>query len=247
MQISAKLTLFAFALATIINSYASAKVFRNAYVSFELPDTWKCTLEHTEWVCRSEKQKESREAIIILTAKEVGPVDSFEQYSKYLNSPHPVAAKPTAGILSKVMYPSKQYKINDHMWIDGLHMSSEVPNFFTRYLTTIKEKIAVLVTFSAHKSVYTKYSQDFFKAVQSLRVVATNNLLASPDVGPIRPGSETLGAPINAAVPADMETSEEVESDGLFGSGNKTQTLFLLIGILLIGAGAYVVLKTKKS
>ncbi|RYZ85297.1 MAG: outer membrane protein assembly factor, partial [Proteobacteria bacterium] len=53
------------------------------------------------------------------------------------------------------------------------HLSSEVQNYFTRYLASIKGRIAVLVTFSAHKQFYTKYSQDFFKAVSTLRVIET--------------------------------------------------------------------------
>ena len=71
-----------------------AKVFRNSYLSFELPDKWDCYLENTAWVCRyaisknclgpnsstptcEEQRKKAREAIIILAAKEVGPKDSF--------------------------------------------------------------------------------------------------------------------------------------------------------------------------
>jgi hypothetical protein len=245
MRILAILSFTSFLATTIINSYASAKVFRNAYVSFEMPDSWKCTLEHTEWVCRSDKSKESREAIIILTAKEIGPVDSFAQYKQHLNTPQKVAAKPASGIMSRIMYPPKEYKINDQVWIDGLHMSSEVPNFFTRYLATIKDKIAVLVTFSAHKDAYSKYSPEFFKAVQSLRVVAASNLLAAPEMGPLRPGSETLGAPISAAVPSDMEGEELAEGSESFSSGNKTQMLFLSIGLLLLALGGYVYFKSK--
>jgi hypothetical protein len=53
-------------LAIILLSFtAQAKVFRNAYISFEMPETWKCNLEQTEWVCRSEQTKEAKEAIII--------------------------------------------------------------------------------------------------------------------------------------------------------------------------------------
>lgn len=32
---------------------AGAKVFKNAYLSFEIPNTWDCQLEQTEGVCRS--------------------------------------------------------------------------------------------------------------------------------------------------------------------------------------------------
>ncbi len=100
-----------------------AKIFRNAYVSFELPETWKCMLEHTEWVCRSEIDKESKEAIIILTAKEVGPTDSFEAYIQHLSTPQTNSEK-TGGVPSKIIYPPKKAQINDHTWIDGLHMKS---------------------------------------------------------------------------------------------------------------------------
>ncbi|MFV3410024.1 hypothetical protein ACES2I_04925 [Bdellovibrio bacteriovorus] len=235
-----KLRLFA-SLAVILLSFsAHAKVFRNAYIAFEMPETWKCNLEQTEWVCRSEQTKEAKEAIIILTAKEVGPTDTFALYESHLNSPISVALKGGGAAESKIVYKSKSVQINDQTWIDSLHLGSEVPNYFTRYLATIKDKIAILITFSAHKQYYTKYSQDFFKAVMSLRVIASKNLLAKPELGPIRPGSETLGAPISSAMPADMLQGEE--------EGGKGNNKALLLGgaVLLAALGAYIFLKARK-
>lgn len=226
-----------------VSHLASAKVFRNAYVAFDLPDSWKCDLEHTEWVCRSEANKEAREAIIILTAKEVGPTDSFESYSQHLSKISTTAPRATA---ARVVYPPKQVKINDQIWIDGLHIGSEVGNYFTRYLATIKDRVAILVTYSAHKDFYTKYSQDFFKSVQSLRVIANKNLLATPEGGSLRPGSETLGAPIQSAMPKDI-SEQSMDLNNSSGSGNKTSTLFLAIGLLILGIGAYVFLKMKRK
>lgn len=223
---------------------AQAKVFRNAYVAFELPDSWNCTLEHTEWVCRSEADKESKEAIIVLTAKETGPTDSFASYTQHLNTPQ---TAPTPGATpSRIIYPPKQVKVNEHVWIDGLHMGSEVPNYFTRYLATIKDRIAILVTFSAHKNFYTKYSQDFFKAVMSLRVIATKNLLNDPKLGPLRPGSETLGQSINQNMPSEMAGMEAMPEEGT-GSGNKTKSVLFGIAILLAAAAGYVLLKMRKK
>src|SRR6185312_5884445 len=208
------------------------------------PDTWKCALEHTEWVCRSESDKESKEAIIILTAKEVGPTDSLDAYSQHLNTPQTTHTKTGQTIVSRITYPPKQVKINDQVWIDGLQMGSEVSNYFTRYLATIKDKIAILVTLSAHKSFYTKYSQDFFKAVMSLRVIATNNLLAQPDLGPLRPGSETLGAPIGMAMPGDMVgTGDMPTGDGTGGKSSKTKALFLGLALVLAALAGYVFMK----
>lgn len=231
--------------ATILaTSLAHAKAFRNAYVSFELPDAWNCTLEHTEWVCRSDQQKEAREAIIILTAKEVGPTDSLTSYSQHLGTAQTIQAG-GKNSLSRVVYQPKQVKVNDHVWVDGLHMGSEIPNYFTRYLATIKDRIAVLVTFSAHNSVYTKYSQDFFKAVMSLRVIATNNLLAQPELGPLRPGGDTLGAPISSAMPTDM-IGAEANAPGAGGGSSKTKALLLGVALILAAAAAYVLLKMRK-
>ena len=232
-------------LAFILLSFsAHAKVFRNAYIAFEMPETWKCNLEQTEWVCRSEQNKESKEAIIILTAKEVGPTDSFPLYEAHLNTPIAVATRGGAvGGDSKIVYKSKNVQINDQTWIDSLHLGSEIPNYFTRYLATIKDKIAILVTFSAHKQYYTKYSQDFFKAVMSLRVIASKNLLAKPELGPIRPGSETLGGPIGSAMPADMLQ----EDDAPKKSGSKKVILLGGAAILAaIGIGIFLRARRKK-
>ncbi|MEZ0391844.1 MAG: hypothetical protein ACAH59_06495 [Pseudobdellovibrionaceae bacterium] len=219
-----------------------AKVFRNAYVAFELPETWKCVLEHTEWVCRSESAADSKQAIIILTAKEVGPTDSFDSYTQHLNTPQ--KAQVAGAVPSRVVSPSKQNRISDQVWVDGLHMGSEVPNYFTRYLATIKDRIAILITFSAHKDFYTKYSQDFFKAAQSLRVIATKNLLDKPELGPIRPGGETLGAPIGNAMPSDLMMPE---AGGSAAQGSRTKMMLLGIAVLLAGLAIYVFIKMKKK
>ncbi|UOF02765.1 hypothetical protein [Bdellovibrio reynosensis] len=238
-----KYRLFA-SLAVILLSFsAQAKVFRNAYIAFEMPESWKCNLEQTEWVCRSEQTKESKEAIIILTAKEVGPTDTFALYESHLNAPISVNLRGGGMTESKIVYKAKSVQINDQPWVDSLHLGSEVPNYFTRYLATIKDKIAILVTFSAHKQYYTKYSQDFFKAVMSLRVIASKNLYTKPDLGPIRPGSETLGAPISSAMPADMMQGEGMEE----GSGNKNKTMLLMGALILAALGAIIYLRARKK
>ncbi|MGZ5280053.1 MAG: hypothetical protein ACXWC9_08930 [Pseudobdellovibrionaceae bacterium] len=219
-----------------------AKVFRNAYVAFELPDTWKCALEHTEWVCRSESNTEAREAIIILTAKEVGPTDSFDAYTQHLAT----LQKQSPG--ARVVYPPKQVKINDQVWIDGLHMGSEVTNYFTRYLATIKDRIAILVTYSAHKNFYTKYSQDFFKSIQSLRVIATKNLLDKPESGgAMRPGlpGESFGAPLGGVMPEDMPNADGQGSAG--SQGQKTKMMMLGVAVLLAGLAIYIFIKMKQK
>jgi len=231
-----------------------AREFRNAYISFQLPDTWECKQEQTEWVCRSQLEGSSREAIIILTAKEVGPTDNIESYRQHLSSVQPLNGRPNATVKSRVIYPPKDLKINDQMWIDGFHENSEVPSFFTRYLGTIKEKIAILVTFSAHRDHYEKYAADFIKTVQSLRVIAAKDFLSgSSDVR--NQGTDLFGASpsaqqfgqggIELLSPEGSDEAQAKKAGGAFSS--KTSLAFMLLGLLAVIAGVYILLKGKKK
>jgi len=219
--------LFLMGLFFLSSTLVQAKVFRNAYIVFEMPDDWDCKLEQTEWVCRSTKEPDLRQAIIILTAKEVGPTDSFGLYESHLNNPIS-STLPGQATKSKLIYPAKSVQINNQKWIDGLHLSSEVPNYFTRYLATIKGQIAVLVTFSAHQRFYQKFSTMFHNAIMSMQVIASKNL--DPKSGPIRPGSESLAPAIAPIMPMDMYNEPEK---------GKGSNLSMLLGLLLI-AGSIV-------
>lgn len=235
-------------LLTGLPEQAQAKTFRNAYVSFELADRWDCTLEQTEWVCRTAAgPTDNREAIIILTAKEVGPSDSLTAYQQHLKTARSIFARSGQPIQSRVL-KVEQRTINQHPWIDGMHEASEVPNYFTRYLATTKDKIAILVTFSAHKTHYSKYSQDFFRAIESLRVIATKNLMggaggAGGAGGVGIPGSDMLGSGNNGAFGMGDELPQE-------GSGSGTDTVTqaaMALAVLLLVGGLYMILRKKKK
>ena len=114
-----------------------------------------------------------------------------------------------------------QRNINNHPWVDGLHNGSEVTTYFTRYLATVKDRIAILVTFSAHRSIYTKYSKDFISAIESLRVTANKDTLGkAPSIG-ARKGKESIGQPI----PPSPITSDNVPAEGSGGPGRMRQRL----------------------
>jgi hypothetical protein len=220
-------------------SFAQAKTFSNAYISFNMPDTWNCTLEQTDWVCRSTKANEAKEAIIILTAKEVGPTDSYANYRQHLNSS--IAARAGAGP-SQIVYSAKDTKINSQDWLDGLHLGSEVPNYYTRYLATIKDgKIAILVTFSAHKDFYPKYSQLFFDAISTLKVNATSDLLNRMSSGPIRGGGEDMfgangaaGLMLEGDVPVPVRKSSK-------------SNIFIALALILAAVGFYIIYRSRKK
>jgi len=224
---------------------AHAKRFRNAYVSFELPPNWNCKLEGSEWVCENDFAGKTKEAIIILTAKEVGPTDTLAAYLAHLQTPRTITGR--GGITSKSqIIHVKERMIGNQMWIDGMHLGSEVGPYFTRYLATIKDKISILVTFSAHKEHFTKYSGDFIKAVESLRVVASKDTLGDRSGGlDSRQSTETIGMPTGqGATPYGTDILPEE------GSGGRNRIKWgnlLLVALILGGIGGVIYSLNQKN
>lgn len=218
---------------------ASAKLFKNNYVSFELPAGWDCELEKTEWTCQGRDVARS-EAIIIFTAKEVGESDSLAQYLVYLKSPKRIMGV-RGQIVTSTVQDVRRRKINHHDWVDGRHLSSEIPNYHTRYLATTKKNVAVLVTFSARKSIFTKYSHAFIRAINSLQIITTDRLsspsgLSSGDGGTGGYGGVLTGN-VQSAFPLDMYGEGELPPEP---DAKKRQMRRLLL-LLLLGIGCIVV------
>ena len=224
-----------------ISSTGFSRTFKNAYISFEMLDNWKCNLEQTEWVCRAEDPQEAKEAVIILTAKEKGPTDTFTLYESHMSNP--IISKNKAGVsmTSNIVYKSAQLKVNDQAWLDALHGNSEVQNYLTRYLATIKDQIAILVTFSAHNKYYAKHSVNFANTVKSLRVIASKDLLSRPDLGPLRGANESLGSGIQGAMPADLLSADDSNSKSKQGFLKNKMVLGFIV--LLLALLLYIGLK----
>lgn len=238
-------------------SMSQAKTFTNSYVSFTLPKSWDCYLENTAWICRyslpkscSSKQamqkkqckdlkKKTKEAIIILTAKEKGASDSFGSYQTHLKTPRTIRTRKKTKAKSKVIHV-KNVKIGKgkHKWVDGFHLGSEIPYYYTRYLATIKGNIAVLVTFSAHKLHYSKYSKAFFAAIKSLEVVASK-----ADTAKVGKNSKdnsiqgTIGGAYNSRDFLEIDATEQEEETSSLG-GEYSELLFM-IAIALAAIGVF--------
>lgn len=228
---------------------ANAKLFRNGFISFELPEEeWDCHVDNTEWVCRSTDQKQIKETAIVISAKEVGTQDTLEEYEKLLSSPKFSMVEEYKDKPSKVIYPAKRVRINDHQWIDGLHFGSELGSYYTRYIATTKDGVAILVTLSAAKAYYTKHSKNFFKSVQSLRIIGGKNLLNNKDLGPLRSSQEILGANVGASLPSEMMDLSQGQETGVadsMGKGSTTKQIILIIAIILAALGGYLFIKGR--
>jgi hypothetical protein len=146
-----------------------AAKFTNQFTEFEMPPQWQCSLEGAEWVCQSNNDAKKRDAIIVLAAKLKGDQDSLDQYLNYLK-----AAKTYTSVQGKPVKSDPKYaktaNLNGHPWVDSLHLESEIPGFFTRYLATVKQDIGVLVTYSVNKAKYQQYQGDFDTMIKTLKV-----------------------------------------------------------------------------
>ncbi|MCB0411933.1 MAG: hypothetical protein KDD22_05365 [Bdellovibrionales bacterium] len=203
-----------------------AKEFKNSYLSFELPNTWGCEREDTEYICTPLDGVESRSAMIIISAKEVGPEDNLQAYQTYLSKPK--SLEMTGGVPqpSKVL-KAEQRDINSQRWVEALHFGSEIDNFFTLYLATVKQGLAVLVSLSAEKTKSDRYNQDFSKVVQSIRLTPSNELLSAIEQRNQPQVTPQIGIPSNVDIGVD-----EAPQDVIKGIPNKA--LWSVVGLLAL-------------
>lgn len=241
MKVLSKLLFFmaVFGLATSVQ----AKRFTNQYTEFELPGGWECQLEGTEWVCQSLNKDRKKEAIIILAAKLRGPRDDLAEYQSYLKAPKTFTLPGGKTQVSEAKYTKKK-QLNDHQWIDSLHLASEVPGFYTRYLATVKEDLGVAVTLSVSKDHYSAYQSIFDSIVASLRVFRDKKVAAVGDFQRVQ-DDDLVGEGDFSGADNRLFDIGVNQKGGKGGSGGGGSDILWLV---LIAAGAgFVVMKLKKG
>ena len=242
MKLMSKLSLILILFSVVISSNVQAKRFTNQYTEFELPAGWECSLEGTEWVCQSSNSDRKKEAIIILAAKVRGGQDSLDQYQAYLKKPKTFTLPGGKTQVSEGKYANVK-DVNGHRWVDALHLASEVPGFYTRYLATVKADLGVAVTFSVGKDHYAAYQAIFDNIVASLRVFRqTNQKLAKY----VKKKDENLLGDTTFVPDSDRRFDIAQKNKGKGGSGGgDDMTLYLILGG--VGAAALFFLKKKKK
>ena len=218
---------------------AQAKRFTNQYCEFELPGGWECELEGSEWVCQSANKDRRKEAIIILAAKKRGQQDDLPQYQAYLKGAKTYALPGGQKQVSEAKYV-KTKTINSHMWVDALHLASEVPGFYTRYLATVKEDLGVAVTFSVSKQHYQEYQPIFDRIIDSLRVFRQRQIKVADYK--IKKTNDEFDP--EEYIPDSQKKGDFGNKKGGKGGGGAGEDIMLYGGILAALA-AFVVMKKK--
>jgi hypothetical protein len=223
-------------LALLLPAAAQAKTFANQFIEFQLPDKWECQLDGTEWVCQSTDEQKKRDAIIVLAAKIKKPgMDDLPVYKAHLEKPQQYQSLSGEPVTSEPKYV-KDLDISGHPWIDSLHLQSEIPDFYTRYLATVEADLGILVTFSVRKDKYDEYGPDIDSMVKSLRAFR-------------KPGGVNEGS----GAAADVNPNETLFNQGgsatkkAAGGGDDAGAMGILLLLLVAGAGGFVYWKKKQK
>jgi hypothetical protein len=223
-----------------------AKHFSNQYIEFDMPNTWTCGLEGAEYVCQSLNAARKKEAIIVFTAKARGAKDSLDDYQAYLKAQKTFALPNGQTLVSEPKY-AKVTEVNGQRWIDALHMASEVPGFYTRYVATVKEDLGIVVTLSVSRDSYSTYQRVFDTIISSIRVFrqkkATTNLQVGSDSSSTGEGDPSSSVLVEEDATYQLATKEKQNSDQ---STKKAGKFINYILFAIIAVGLFLILKKKK-
>ena len=228
---------------------AQAKLFQNSYISFEIPETWNCKAFGSDWVCHSKLQNKQVEALITSTAKIAGSMDTLNDYLNYLQQEKTWVNIKKEQITSKKIGEVKKTFINRFPWVDGIHKNSEVKSYISRYAGTVcckdsSSKLGILVVLSAHQDHYTKYSGEFVKTINSLRVMNIEKAIAK------------VRANQSSGVEADMSSYleglfDDSQGEAIKGTSSKIFGLnfsqLALLGLIFLIILIYLIMKKKKG
>lgn len=233
----------------LATSAVIAKPYTSNFLEFELPNGWECSIEGSEYVCQSTNDRRKKEAIIIFAAKHRGKQDDLIQYKAYLEQAKTFKLPGGKTQISEPSYTRmKKIQGQGHTWVDSLHLSSEVPGFFTRYLATVKGELGVAVTFSVAKEHYQTYKPIFDKIIETMQVFSRIKNNAD---GLKLAGNKSEAVPGASGDFLDNEAGlNDIGVGGQRqkgkGSGGDDMTLYLIIA-LVVGAGAFIAKNRKKK
>lgn len=222
--------------------------FANQFSEFELPPQWQCNLEGAEWVCQNSEESRKRDAIIVLAAKLKGDQDSLDQYLAFLKNPKTFVSVQGKQIRSEPKY-AKNTLINGHAWADALHLESEIPGFYTRYLATVQQDIGVLVTYSISKTKYAEYLQDFENMVKTLKVFRKPGGINKSADGDLFQGTSIPTHISEATIfpGAAQDTPITGGSDGPASGGSGNEESLLLPLLLIAGAVGFLIWRRRRQ
>jgi len=147
-----------------------SKTFSTQFIKFEIPPNWTCALEEIDWVCQPDNLVERSEVILTVVTKAVNDVDdTFDKYEVAMKNPRDMRDLLGNAYKSQVNYVRRR-SIRNHIWIDGLQLGSEIPGYYSRYIASIEQKVAGMISYSIAESVYPKWAPVMDNVVETAQI-----------------------------------------------------------------------------
>jgi len=212
-----------------------AKIFQNNFISVDLPVGWECNLEGTEYICQSTIEARKKEAIFVIAAKMRGKSDSLRYYKAYLKKRKSLKLPTGERVVSEPKYV-KLTKVNSQDWVDALHLSSEIPGYYTRYLATVKDDLGVAFTASIAQPYYSKYQKLLEKVVLSLKVFRKRGSRVGKSSGIKDKRQRAVLEDIEMVSGNDFEPLERAKTTTSVkkNKSDKSLYLYILLGLLVV-------------
>lgn len=162
---------------------AQSKVFENEYIRAEIPEKWECQRQNNDWACWETNKVSLGEAsaAIVVSAKAIGPNESLEYFEEMLSEPRAPIQGYEPDSLSEVLDVRKR-NINTQWWVEAVHYNSEIQDYLTHYLVTVRQGLVILTSFSVHENKYEFFIEDIERYSESLEIIATPELLNPPTI-----------------------------------------------------------------
>ena len=132
----------------------------------------------------------------------------------------------------------RQRQIKGQTWVDGLHLGSEIPGFYTRYVASTKEQIAELVSYSIAESVYAKWSPVLDGMIDTLEITFDKNAYDDAMKGGSLLGSRGL---------LKGRQAPKMEGDAKPVQAKKDDSSMLIGGLMLAGVVGYLIWKRRQQ
>ncbi|WP_416896913.1 MAG: hypothetical protein ACMVY4_15505 [Minwuia sp.] len=128
---------------------AEPNYYRTPHFELSVPHGWACWQEGGEFVCLEEGKIPASE-IIVFASKARNEDDDLDDYESHLKTPR-IFEEDGETRRSEVVHVHRR-TIDGRSWVDAMHLGSEVPGYYTRYLATVTAQTGLVITVSARKS-----------------------------------------------------------------------------------------------
>ncbi len=215
------------------------KKFKSSYVSFNIQRKWICKSFGVEWLCHHSLYKGTPTAFMLITARLGGKSDPLSSSGYFFNGAQTVFSH-------KIRL--KNVQVNRHTWTDSFYRISLVDDRRARYASTIccknmKTKIHISVSFHAHQANYTKYSREFLRAINSLKLSEKIKEVLEKIKQQTQQHREEMISYIEKILFEDERKKERALKEK---SSSKPLLLFVSLALFLLGALAYFLYRKNK-